>query len=191
MTIKHRDHLFSDTVLTQYQHRGVKCMPLMHCLPTDVNVKIRLLKMEHHHLQRKSCLCNLQANCTSIWIQAWKHTHRHTLSCLSSYIKEKEKADCQRKKVADSKICAPAWLDFHLLPTTAGEVNEVVPWSYHYQPECPQTLGLVVYILISYAIIMKSASFYSLERQSLHISTGLKAATSFVHKHKHQRHNWL
>lgn len=56
------------------------------------------------------------------------------------------------KEVADSETCVPAWLDFHLPPATGGEVNEVVPRSYHYQPWCPLTLC----ILISYSNVVKS-----------------------------------
>lgn len=150
---------------------------------------ISLLYLQLNHILRKSCHCNLQANHACIWVQAGTHTHEcavRIIICLPTYIRAKEKAVCQGTKVANAKISVHAWLDFHLLTTTTGgEVNVVVPWSYHHQPSCPLTL----YLLVSYTIIMKSAphhDFLRKDMQCLHFSGRLKTGA-----HRHWRKKGL
>lgn len=58
--------------------------------------------------------------------------------CLSTLIRAVGKLTVGGQKWP-TEIFVHGWLDFHLLPTTGGEVNVVVPRFYHHQPQCPLT----------------------------------------------------
>lgn len=130
-----------------------------------------------------SSVVHPQANNTSSWMQV------HTRGCaevtyLYVNIYLDKSAVCRGEELADYKICVPAYLDFHLVSTINGEVNEVVPWSYLCQPWCSLTA-----FIVSFPSMSSGSQQFSPERQCLHISGRLNLGHLFF-KTKPLRTKW-
>lgn len=178
---------FSDSTLTEYKLRDGKCKLLIRCLSNWRNTQaISLLHPELHHLRMKLSLC---IHRPTLPVYGYRYTHTGaqggylTLCRLRLGKKKKQSVVGEKKKkeMSDRDICGAAWVDFHLLPTTRGTVNEVLAWSYHHQPRCPLALYIFSFPMQSSWSLPPA---FSLERQCLHISGRTKAGTSFVRKHQ-------
>lgn len=111
-----KDHWSSDTMLSQFQHSGRICM-----LWNDAtHRKSTISPKEVLYLRSlgKRCLQMGGGRHTHIWMCS-----EHNYVPLCQLIVRQKKKKSLRGQKCPMQISVHAWLDFHLLPKTRGEVN--------------------------------------------------------------------